>query len=294
MSGNEMLVCEDNVASRYYDEHERICRLPADSPREALELLETIATGGALGTGQKLARLGVEIPRIRGDYERQVRLLIDDIARRQGQVPLEELARYASRERVRIARSMRWRQGVGSVILLEARDNWKYGWGGRTFPNMQRRYAGPGIGNDAVLRKILNGATAPNVELSQTAVRGARYLSYGGKAIVVVSVATTGYRLLNTPQEELPRVMSEEAGSFIGGAVGAEAAVGLCLVFGIVTGGWGLLGCGVLGGLAGGIVGAEAGNRLYYSTSSRVVAQANATAIVAPTELSPAMPLMCQ
>jgi hypothetical protein len=294
MSGNEMLVCEDNAASRYYDEHERICRLPADSPREAVELLETVATGGAIGTGQKLARLGVEIPRIRSDYERQVRLLIDDVARRQGQMPLDDLARYASRERVRIARSMRWRQGIGSVILLEARDNWKYGWGGRTFPNLQRRYAVPGVDNNAILQKILKGATSPNVELTETAMRGARYLSYGGKAIIVVSVATTGYRLLNTPAEELPRVMSEEGGSFIGGAVGAEAAVGLCLVFGIVTGGWGLLGCGVLGGLAGGIVGGELGNRLYYSASPRVVAQANETAIVVPAELSPSMPLMCQ
>ena len=38
------------------------------------------------------------------------------------------------------------------------------------------------------------------------------------------------------------------------GALGSEAGVGLCMVFGIASGGWGLLACGLVGGVGGSIL----------------------------------------
>jgi hypothetical protein len=292
MSGEELLVCQDEAAS-YYDVHERICRLPADTPYQANELLEAVATGGMLGTGRSIGRLGVEIPRIRGEYEARAAALLEEVARRRGRMPVEELARWASAERTALARSIRWREGIGSVVLLGARDNWVYGLGGRTYPNLERRYLRRGVPRAELPERILRGATHPNAELTATAMRGARYLKYGGKAIFVISVATTGYRVLSASREELPQVLHEEAGGFFGGAIGAEVGIGLCLVFGIATGGWGLLACGVLGGMAGGIGGAYLGDRIYYSHSDEVVVQAQEEAIIEIEELEESMPLMC-
>lgn len=292
MGDEAALVCTNDTSS-YFDEEELLCRMPAESPREAVELLETVGTGGALGTGMKLARMGTEIPRIRTDYERQVGALLREVANRQGQVPVEDLARWTSGERVRIARSMRWRQGLGSVVLLEVRDNLKYGLGGRSFPNMERRYAQRGYRGVGLYNKILGGATNPNIELSSVAYKGATYLKQGGRAIFVVSAVTTSHRILTAPKEDLPRVLAEEGGAFAGGALGAEAAVGLCLVFGIATGGWGLLACGVVGGVGGGLLGAEVGNQLYYASSSKVEQEARAEALVNPEDLEKEMPQAC-
>ena len=61
-------------------------------------------------------------------------------------------------------------------------------------------------------------------------------------------------------------------GGLVGGSAGAGVGVGVCLVFGIATGGWGLLACGVVGGVGGGLVGSHIGGEvadgLYYSDAS--------------------------
>ena len=67
--------------------------------------------------------------------------------------------------------------------------------------------------------------------------------------LVVISIATTAYILLTADPKDLERIIYEEAGSFVGGSAGAGLATGACLVFGIATGGWGLLACGVIGGI---------------------------------------------
>jgi hypothetical protein len=293
MGDDNLQICSSD-ASVYYDSRALICRLPAHDERQAADFLEVLGTGGALGTGYKWNRLGVDLPQIRGDYEQAVRALVEEVEVRRATMTIEDLARWASAERLSIARAMRIRQGLGTVVLLEARDNFVYGLGGRTFPNLQRRYLKRGFRGPRVYEEIVRGATHPNTEISAAAMRGARFLKYGGRAVLVVSVVTTGYTLLTTPTEDLPRVLSEEAGGFLGGTLGTEAAIGLCLVFGIVTGGWGLLACGVIGGLAGGIIGTEIGNRLYYATSDdEVVFQAEDDALIDMELLSESMPPMC-
>ncbi|MCB1909705.1 MAG: hypothetical protein KDH15_20285 [Rhodocyclaceae bacterium] len=263
-----------------------LCSLPAADPGEAVEFLEIVGSGGALGTGARMTRMGISMPVIREEYEAAVRKLVAEVARRKrsGQ-SLEAIARFAVEERTRIANRMRWRSGAGTRILFEVRDWSEFGPGGRTYRNVEARYVGRGYQGSALHQKMIAGATHPNAGISNTALRGARYLRNGGRVIVVLSFASTAYVLLTTPEEQLPRVLSQEAGSFLGGAAGSGAAVGACLVFGIATGGWGLLACGIVGGIAGGAVGDWAGDRVYSSLSPNVEESVRATGMLDVNEL---------
>lgn len=258
-----------------------LCSLPATSPENASQFLEVVGSGGTLGTGAVLQRLGVNIPLIRTEYEQEIRRLVAEVERRraEGQSPVQ-IARYAVEERRRIANRMRWRSGAGTRVLFEIRDWAEYGPGGRSHRNVERRYLRRGHRGTQLHEQMVRGATKPNQGISGTAVRGARYLRHGGRVIVVMSVATTAYVLLTTPEEELPRVLSQEAGGLLGGALGGSAGVGVCLVFGIATGGWGLLACGVAGGFAGGLAGTYAADRVYLSTVPEPEVSVNATGVL--------------
>jgi hypothetical protein len=189
---------------------------------------------------------------------------------------------------------MRWRTGAGTRVLFEVRDWTEYGSGGRTFSNVERRYGRRGLSGNNLNEAMIRGATSPNTGISQTAIKGARCLKNAGRVIVVFSLATTAYVLLTASKEELERLMHQEVGSFIGGGVGTSAAVGACLVFGIATGGWGLLACGILGGLGGGLAGAEIGERIYYSKNRVVEDQLIRTGVLNSIELSSQPPpAMC-
>ncbi len=166
--------------------------------------------------------------------------------------------------------AIRMRSGPDVAVVFEVRDWSKYGVGGRTVPNIERRLTNRGLTGAALDEAMIRGAARPNVEISQRAIDGARYLRHGGRVIVVFSLATTAYVLLTAPPEELERVIYEEAGGAIGGGVGAGTAVAACLVFGIATGGWGLLACGVVGGLGGGALGAWGGNQIYYAKERHI------------------------
>lgn len=260
-----------------------MCRLPANNEREANELLEIVGSGGALGTGARLSPLGVQIPRIRAEYEQAVRQFMGQFeTKRASGMNARQLADWAVRERARIARRIRMRHGVGQTVLFEIRDWTKYGVGGRTPSNMRRRYGARGFRGADIDNALIRGSTQPNHPISATARNGARYLRHGGRVIIIVSVITTAYVLLTTPEDQLERVIYEEIGGFTGGWVGAGAGVGFCLVFGIATGGWGLLACGVVGGIGGGFAGSYAGNRIYYSRNSRVVRETESTGLIDP------------
>ena len=101
-----------------------------------------------------------------------------------------------------------------------------------------------------------------------------------------MSIAATSYRLLTAPRDELEKVIHEEAGGLLGGFAGSGAAVGACLVFGVATGGWGLLACGVIGGAAGGIGGSWAGDRLYYARHPNIEKRIQETAVIMPEDLT--------
>jgi hypothetical protein len=141
---------------------------------------------------------------------------------------------------------------------------------------------------------LIRGGTSSNTGISSTALKGARYLKSAGRVIIVLSLASTAYVLLTAPKDELERLLYEEAGSWAGGSLGTGAGVGACLVFGIATGGWGLLACGILGGVGGGFLGASIGDKVYYSRNTNVERRPLESGILDARELTSEMPLqMC-
>lgn len=288
-------ICYPDEARHYATPADSMqCSLPASSPGEAAQFLEIVG-GGGLGTGMKLSNLGVSMPQIRQEYEALLESMVAEVERRQkaGQ-PAREIARWVVEERRNIAVRMRWRSGPGTAVLFEIRDWGEYGMGGRTHRNVARRYTNRGFTGDALDERLIRGATSPNTGISNTAIKGARYLKHGGRVMVVFSLATTAYTLLTAPEDELERVIYQEAGGAAGGAAGASLAVGACLVFGIASGGWGLLACGVIGGGLGGWGGSVAGEKLYYSVNSAVEVEANQTGIIQQENIMPYMPApMC-
>ncbi len=272
-----------------------VCSLPARSPAEAADFLATVGSGGALGSGVRLAQLGVDMPLIREAYERELARLVAEVERRRaaGQAP-RDIARWAVEERRRIANTMRQRSGTGTRVLFEVRDWAEYGPGGRSYRNVEARYVRRGYTGAALHEKLIAGATHPNTGISDTAIKGARYLRRGGRVVIVFSLATTAHAIATAPPDQLERVLAQEVGGLVGGFAGSGLAVGGCLVFGIATGGWGLLACGLVGGAAGGFAGVWAGERLYTAASPGVEAQVQATGMLDPLELQAGPPAgMC-
>jgi len=118
--------------------------------------------------------------------------------------------------------------------------------------------------------KIIAGAQKSNANVNASALTGAAFLKSGGRIVVVVGAAVSVARIWSAKEHELPKVIGEETGGFFGGAAGASTVVGACMVFGVATGGWGLLACGAVGGFAGGMLGGEIGGRaaegIFYGT----------------------------
>lgn len=65
------------------------------------------------------------------------------------------------------------------------------------------------------------------------------------------------------------------------------------LSFGIATGGWGLLACGIVGSIGGGAIGTWAGDRVYSIVTPEVESSVQATGILDAAELIsvPAAPM---
>jgi len=173
---------------------------------------------------------------------------------------------------------MRRKQGTSSRIILDLRDQLKYGLGGRNYNNLEKRALRAGVPPSQVPKKLLNNATKPNTAISNAAIKGANFLKHGGKAVVVISISFTAYTLLTAPEHKFEQIIYEELGGVAGGAIGGGAAVGLCIVFGIATSGWGLLACAVVGGGLGGIAGSSAGNKVFlikdqYIKDSNLISQ---------------------
>ncbi len=266
----EILMCRDETRAQQ-DPQSLIWSLPARSPAEVHDFLETVGCGGSLGTGARLVNLGTEMPRIRAEYELRIAQMVAEVERRKSlKQPAQKIAQWAVNERWAIANQMRWRSGVGTRVLFEIRDWKEYGVGGRTYTNVQARYARRGFTSPTLEQQMIRGATHANTGISEAALKGARYLKYGGRVVFVISIGTTGYTLLTAEPKNLERLIHEEAGAFAGGSAGAGLATGACLIFGIATGGWGLLACGVIGGMAGGFAGSQIGNRIYYSRRPNV------------------------
>lgn len=246
--------------------------LPAKTLDQAACFLEGLG-GDAVGAGRAMTRIGINAPQIRATYKREVEGMIAELARRlEAGESKEVVARWASTERNRIIAKLRSGSGMVTRGIYEVRDWREYGYGGRTWNNITRRYEARGLRGDKMYDHIIKGAQKSNPNVNNAAMRGASYLKHGGRVVLVVGVAISAARIWNASDEELPRVIGEELGGFIGGGIGAGAGVGICIIFGIATSGWGLLACGVVGGVGGGVAGSYAGGKItdgiYYSDAN--------------------------
>src|SRR5262249_38250209 len=163
-------------------------------------------------------------PGIREEYERLARQLVNEVEMRQaaGQ-SAGEIARWVVEERVRIANRMRWRSGPGTGVLFEVRDWGELCAGGRDCPRVQDVCVRNGGTKEPLNEALIRGGTEKgNLEISEKAIGGARYLKNGGRVIIVLSIAPTAYTLLTAPPSELERVLYEEAGALGGGFAGSS------------------------------------------------------------------------
>ena len=181
-------------------------------------------------------------------------------------------------ERTKIARHVRLRgmsrQGLSSFAIYKARDTLKYGQGGRTYPNMihYAQKTQKEVNTIAQANKyLLKSATRPNTKINSASLKVGKYLKHGGRVAVVFGVALSAHTILTAEEYRLEEVVSREAGSFVGGAFATSATVGICLVFGIVTGGWGLLAVGIIAGTGGGMAGGYLAEKIYHYVGPNAV-----------------------
>jgi hypothetical protein len=87
-------------------------------------------------------------------------------------------------------------------------------------------------------------------------------LRWVGRGFLVIGIGISAYRIATATPEELPRVLGEEGGGWLGGFGGSALGAGACIAFGIVTEGFGLLLCGAVGGIGGGLAGSYLGGEL--------------------------------
>jgi hypothetical protein len=93
-------------------------------------------------------------------------------------------------------------------------------------------------------------------------MRNATAIRWGGRAVLVLSLTYSAYRVGTAEERERGQVIGEEAGGQLLGWAGATAGAALCIGFGVATGGVGLLACGLVGGAIGGIGGSYLGGAI--------------------------------
>jgi hypothetical protein len=92
--------------------------------------------------------------------------------------------------------------------------------------------------------------------------RATPVLRWAGRGFIVLGTAVSVTRIATATPQELPRVIGEEGGGWLGGAGGPALAAGACIAIGIATEGIGLFLCGAIGGIGGGIGGSILGGEL--------------------------------
>lgn len=236
--------------------------VPGESEAEGLEFLQMVGAG-MVGSGIRMTHLGHRIPKIRLAYEQQLKTLAlqreaMEIRFRAGDLSKEAFAQWLHSERRRIAYAGRWQQGLGAVTLIEARDWAKYGVGGRSWDNMLR-HASKGLPPSAdPLDRLIGSSSRSNTGVSEAAIRGARMLRHGGPVFIVAGLGMSAHEIIAAPEEDRAQVAEQLAAEAGGGFLGSGLGVGVCIAFGVATSGWGLLACGLIGGVTGGYAGGAA------------------------------------
>lgn len=248
--------------------------VPAETDEDAWRFLLEVGSAGITGTGIQNTYLGLALPRIRKSYYAALEIAEKEIAARRvslGPKPsysqLRTFTEWASGKRTAIARLFRIPAGPGGMIGGEIRDWRQYGYGGRTFKNLVARAEGKGLTGEAALLKILNSVDKPNVNVTESILKGARFLKGAGTVLFVGGAAMTGYTILSAPEDQRWNVAGREAVGMGGGILTSNVVVGVCFLFGMT--GFGLLAVGVVAGVGG----AYMSERMYTSHEKSPVVQ---------------------
>lgn len=251
--------------------------LPGHCESDAYDFLNSLDSGG-IGGGAAMMHMGHTVPQIRDAYYAELMKTESMLPIKQSTLSPDALNRWKIEERIRIAKLLRNKQGLLPSVILELRDRQVYGAGGRTVDNLIGRTIqgaankGVALDRNAALAKLGSSWNSPNHEVTKAA-QAARYLKYGGRVFFVVGIGASAHAIVTAPEQERIKVAAQEGAGIAGGALGSAVAVGLVIGFGIVTGGWGLIAIGLVGGLAGGAAAEYGTHRLLYAHQSQTVEQ---------------------
>jgi hypothetical protein len=240
--------------------------VPAHNETDANRVLQAIGSGG-LGTGINNTYLGIALPGIRSNYYRALQGAESEIRARQASLgprinnPIEyrQFVAWASGKRTSIARLYRIPSGTGAVIGGELRDNLKYGLGGRTPDNLVARNMERGLSEQEALAKVLSTVDKPNVAVTESVLKGAKYLKGGGAVLFVGGIALSGYEVYKADPKDRPALIKKEAVTTGTSMLATDLVVGVAFMLGAT--GIGLIAIGVVAGVAASY-GAE---KLYYA-----------------------------
>ncbi|MBI3896765.1 MAG: hypothetical protein HY308_00545 [Gammaproteobacteria bacterium] len=239
--------------------------VPGISEEDGIEFLEAVGSG-LLGAGFRMTQLGRSLPALRMEYESRLAVLNSEIKAKQGIVAEADLKKWASDERTKIARAIRQKQGPIAQAVLEFRDWKEFGLGGRTEKNI---YARDAKNPNRSPKDFLKKATKSNKQITENVIRGARMLKGVGRVFFFVGLGMSVSAVALAKPSEREKVAKEEAVHTAGSMLGLETGVAVCLAFSITSGGWGLFGCGLVGGAAGGY----AADRIVYPVHPNMAAR---------------------
>jgi len=269
-------------------------RVPGSTPQQGRDFLASVNGGSLLGAGRAAS---VDFVKLRSSYQAHAKGLQQELnTMRAAGATEEQIAQKVVAERTAFARLTRLRQGPGATVVLEIRDQVKYGLGGRSYTNLAKRAddaiaAGKtytqGLSREQIL---IEGSMRPQELMNTRFLNAAKYLKYGGPVMLVLGAGISAHEIASAPAADRERVAMEQAGGFAAGELAAEGAAIALLTVG--TGGLGLV--AIVGiaavGVAGGVAGSWIADKIYYARHPKVVQKAQQTGYVHQSDIHHFLP----
>ncbi|GAB3444805.1 hypothetical protein [Insolitispirillum peregrinum] len=183
------------------------------------------------GSAQKIRSLARDIVKVRDEYQLQAERIAEgvELRKRQG-MRAEEIARWAFAERNNIKYATRAHMELPERLPLYARDRIMEN---ETFEKFVKRQEEEkkALSKQQHYEYIQESASRPNAKVTKTIQNAEIVLNKAGKIILPLTLSATAFNLMRASKEDLPKVISSEAGSWIGGAVATGAAVSASILF---------------------------------------------------------------
>ncbi|SIS70600.1 hypothetical protein [Insolitispirillum peregrinum] len=189
------------------------------------------------GGAQKMRSLARDMVKVRDEYQLQAERIAEgvELRKRQG-MSAEEIARWAFAERNGIKYAARAHMDLPDRLPLYARDMKEQN---RNFEELFNKKVdkNPNLSNQEHHESIQKSASRPNTEVTKAVQDSEIILDKAGKILMPLALSATAFNLMTASEEDLPKVIASESGSWIGGMVGAGVAVSASILFWPVTAG---------------------------------------------------------